>query len=142
MKYICGSHRASLRNVGRYSAMRFVRTILAFAIAASLALLPVGASAAGVAMSSGDVHSSMQMGASHEMSMDDCCPDDMKGAPSHANGYKCGMGFCCVGGLVTLGDVGKVRFELLPAVATSVAIPADQVLSSRGNNPPFRPPRA
>lgn len=122
--------------------MRLVRTILALAIAASLAFLPVGASAAGVAMSFGDVHSSMQMGASEEMSMDDCCPDDMEGAFFHANGYKCGMGFCCVGALVALGDVGDVRFELLPAVATSVAIPADQVLSSRGNNPPFRPPRA
>ena len=122
--------------------MRFVRTILAFAIAASLALLPVGASSAGgFAMVSGGAHSSMQMGASDDMSMDDCCPDDVKGAPSHTDGYKCSMGFCCVGGAVALGDVRALRFEFLPAAATKVAIPADQIVPVRGGSPPFRPPR-
>jgi hypothetical protein len=126
--------------------MRLVRTILAFAIAASLALLPVGASAVGVAMSSGDVYSSMhdssmQMGASSDISMDDCCPDDMKGAPADTGGHKCGMGFCCISGIVALGDISGARFEFHPASATGVAIPADQVLSSRDSSPPFRPPR-
>ena len=122
--------------------MRFVRTILAFAIAASLALLPVGASsAAAFAMVSGDAHSGMQMGASDDMSMDDCCPGDMKGAPSHPDGYKCSMGFCCVSGAVALGDIRPLRFEFLPAAATKVVIPADQTIPVRGGSPPFRPPR-
>jgi hypothetical protein len=50
--------------------MRLVRTILAFAISASLVMLPLGASAAGFAMSSGETHASMQMNAPDEMSMD------------------------------------------------------------------------
>jgi hypothetical protein len=121
--------------------MRLVRTILALAIAASLALMPVGASAAGFAMSSGDAHSGMQMGASTDMSMDDCCPDDMKRMPSHTDGDECGMGFCCVGGTVALGDVGTVGFRFLRAAATEVAIPTDQIVIVRGGSPPFRPPR-
>jgi hypothetical protein len=121
--------------------MRFVRTILAFAIATSLALLPVGASTAALAMVSGDAHSSVQMGASDDMSMDDCCPDDMKGAPSHTDGYKCSMGFCCVSGAVAF-DIRALRFEFLSEAATKVAIPSDQVIPSAAGSPPFRPPRA
>lgn len=120
--------------------MRFVRFILAFAIALSLAMLPVGASAAGLAMSSDDMQMSMHMGGDSDMSMDDCCPD-MKGTPSHTGGYKCGMGFCCVGGIMALGDIRPVAFQYRPADASKVAIPADQVVSSRGGSPPFRPPR-
>jgi hypothetical protein len=121
--------------------MRFVRTILAFAIAVSLAMLPIGASAAGFAMSSDDMQPVMQMAGSTDMSMDDCCPDDMKGTPSQTHGYKCGMGFCCVGGMVALGDVRATVFASLAAAASRIAIPADQVVSVRGGSPPFRPPR-
>src|SRR5690242_20960448 len=115
--------------------MRLVRTILAFAIALSLAMLPVGASAAGVAMASdgmqmhmaGDQmhHHQMQMGGQAEMSMDDCCPDDVKGTGSHTGGYKCGMGFCCVGGVLALGDIRSVASEFLAVAARKIAIPAD-----------------
>ncbi|MBR0687940.1 hypothetical protein JQ612_05545 [Bradyrhizobium manausense] len=118
--------------------MRFVRTILALAIAISLAMLPVGASAAQPAMSS-DMQTTMHMGGEPEMSMDDCCPD-MKGTASHA-AYKCGMGFCCVGGIIALGDVRPVAFEYLAVAASKIALPADQVVSFRSGNPPFRPPR-
>lgn len=120
--------------------MRFVRTILAFAIAASLALLPVGGSAAGFGMMAGDAQSRMQMDTSTDMSMDGC-PDDMKGAPSHADGYKCGVGLCCAGGFIALGDVRIVGFRFVPAAESKVTIPADQVVAPRGSNPPFRPPR-
>ncbi len=122
--------------------MRFVRTILALAIAASLALLPVGASATGFAMAQDHAKSSMQMDASTDMSMDECCPDDMKGAPSHKDGDKCGMGLCCIGGSITLSDVRAIGFEFLPAAGSKLAIPADQIVSFRGGSPPFRPPRA
>lgn len=120
--------------------MRFVRTILAFAISAALVMLPLGASAARFAASSGESHASMQMDAPSEMSMD-CCPDDMKGAPSHNHDYKCNMGFCCAGGAVALGDVRIMSSEILPAAGRKIAIPADQVVSFRGSSPPFRPPR-
>ena len=119
--------------------MRFVRTILALAIAISLAMLPVGASAAQLAMSPDDMQTTMHMGGDADMSMDDCCPD-MKGTGSQA-GYKCAMGFCCVGGMIALGDVRPVAFQHLTVAAGKIAIPADQVVVLRGSSPPFRPPR-
>ena len=122
--------------------MRLFRTILALAIAASLAQLPMGAPAvAGIPMSSGDAHSSMAMGASPDMSMDDCCPDDMKSMLGVLGGNKCGMGICCVSGTVALGDVGPVSFCFFRAAATEVAIPADQIIPVWDGSPPYRPPR-
>lgn len=122
--------------------MRLFRTILALAIAASLALLPVGAPVvAGIPLSSGDAHSSMEMGASTDMSMDDCCPDDMKGMPCPQDGSKCGTGISCVGGAVALGNVAVVGFRFLRAAAAKVAIPADQFVLARDDSPPYRPPR-
>ena len=136
--------------------MRLVRTILAFAIALSLAMLPVGASAAGVAMSMDGMqmhmardqmqHQQMHQHQMHmagqvDMSMDDCCPDDMKGTASHTGGYKCGMGFCCVGGILALADIRPIAFEFLDAAVSKIAIPADQVAAFHSGSPPFRPPR-
>lgn len=121
--------------------MRLFRTILALVIAASLALMPMGAPAvAGVPMSSGDAHFSMQMGASTDMSMD-CCPDDGKGMLGHSGGNKCGMGICCVGGIAALGELGAVAFSCFHTAATVVAIPADQFAPVRDGSPPHRPPR-
>lgn len=120
--------------------MRFVRTILAFAIAISLAMLPVGVSASHLAMSSDDMQATMQMGVAAEMSMDDCCPD-MKAPVSNTGDYKCGMGFCCVGGLVALDDIRPVAFGHFALAASTMTIPEDQVVSLRSASPPFRPPR-
>lgn len=121
--------------------MRLLRTIMAIAISASLALLPMGAPAvAGISMSSEDVQISMDMGGSTDMSME-CCPDDMNGMPVHSAGNKCGMGMCCLGGTVALGDVGIVGFRFLRPAATEVAIPADQIIRVRAGIPPYRPPR-
>ena len=123
--------------------MQFVRTILAFAIAASLAMLPLGASAAiGHAMSSDDMQTVRPMADHGDMSMDDCCPDDMKGSSSHKDGYKCGMGLCCIGGALALSDVHPVALRLLPNATSKILIPADQILSYRTGSPPFRPPRS
>lgn len=121
--------------------MRFVRTILAFVIALSLAVLPLGASVAGVGTSSDAMQANMQMTGDTDMSMDDCCPDDMKGTTSHTDGYKCGMGFCCVAGTVALDDVRTLAFEFFRTPAARIAIPADQVVSVHSGSPPFRPPR-
>jgi hypothetical protein len=120
--------------------MRFVRTILAFAIALSLAMLPLGASA-GRAMSSDDMQAAMHMVGQGDMSMD-CCPEDMQGKASDTAGYKCGAGLCCVGGTFALDDVRPVVLGLLAITADEIAIPADQVLSYRSGSPPFRPPRS
>lgn len=131
--------------------MRLVRTILAFAIAVSLALLPAGASAHRVMGMADGSASAMQMDSSQtdsseemssaDTSMDDCCPDDMKGPVGHAVADKCNMGFCCAGGVTALDDVRAVMFVLHPTTATRLAIPADQVVSFESDGPPFRPPR-
>ncbi len=121
--------------------MRFVRTILAFALAISVAMVPLGVSAAGHAMSSDDMKVSMQMADQADMSMDDCCPDDMNGMNSHLCGDKCGMGFCCIGGALAIGDVRPVAFAFFSVATGEVAIPADQVVAFRRASPPFRPPR-
>jgi hypothetical protein len=122
--------------------MRLVRIILALAIAISVAMLPLGASAADShPMSSNDMQNAMPMADHGDMSMDDCCPDNMKGTMSHKGG-KCGMGFCCVGGALAIGDVRPGALALFAVAAGEIAIPADQVLSYSGGSPPFRPPRS
>jgi len=85
------------------------------------------------------VHSDGSLGDA-EMSMDDCCPD-MKGPASNAGVYKCGMGFCCVGGTIALDDIRPVAFGHVAVAASKIAIPADQVVSFSRGSPPFRPPR-
>jgi hypothetical protein len=123
--------------------MRLVRTILAFAIAASLAMLPLGASATvGHATPPDDMQTVMHMADHGDMAMDDCCPDDMKGTSSHKDGSKCGTGLCCIGGALALSDVHPVALRLLPNATSKLLIPADQVLSYRTGSPPFRPPRS
>jgi hypothetical protein len=121
--------------------MRFVRTILALVIAASLTLLPINASAAGFMMGQDDAESSVYMGASTDMSMDDFCPDDMKGSPAQTDHYKCPMGFCCAG-TMALSDVRAIGLQFPPAAASRVGIVADQFVPTHGGSPPFRPPRA
>ena len=124
----------------KHILMRIVRTILAFAIAVSLAMLPAGVSASSLAISSDQMHATMQMGGGGDMSMDDCCPD-MKGMGSDTGGYMCGMGFCCVGSTIALADIHPLALAFLAIAAGKTAIPADQVVSFRGGSPPFRPPR-
>lgn len=119
--------------------MRIVRTILAFAIAISLAMLPAGATASSLATSSGDMAAAVPVASDGDMSMHDCCPD-IKGTDSDS-GYKCGMGFCCVGGTVALADIRPLAFEFVAVATAETTIPADQVVASRGGSPPFRPPR-
>nr|WP_245269468.1 hypothetical protein [Bradyrhizobium japonicum] len=102
-------------------------------------MLPAGVSASSLAMSS-DMQMAMPIGGDAEMAMDDCCPD-MTGTPAQTIGYKCGMGFCCVGGLVALDDVRPVAVGYFAVAASTIAIPEDQVVSVRGGSPPFRPPR-
>ena len=120
--------------------MRLVRTILALVIAASLTLLPIGASTAGFMMGQDDTESSVHMSAFSNVSMGDCCPDDMKGAPAQTDHYKCPMGFCC-GGAMALSDVHAIGCRFLPAAASRMGIVADQIVPTYGASPPFRPPR-
>jgi hypothetical protein len=145
--------------------MRFVRTILALAIAASLALLPAGTAAAGFAGpvdhgamatpadSPHDMamdHAAMDRMAMGEMAMDDmamdCCPDSKANStsnstanPCHPDG-KCPLGFC-VAPYVAVSDIAALAFEFPSIGRDTVPIPADQVVSLFGGSPPFRPPR-
>jgi hypothetical protein len=124
------------------NSMRLVRTSLALMIAIALALLPVGASAAGLGRMS-DQAATMHMGSSDDMSavmaMDDCCPDT-KAKPHDHDGGKCPLCFCaapCVG----LANIASLRFEFPAIRRNAILIPSDQVASLLGASPPFRPPR-
>lgn len=121
--------------------MRLVRTILALAISVALALLPVGAAAAFSAANHNADAVTMQMSASSDMSMEDCCPGQMKTVPCHGDGYKCSMGLCCAGVCASLGELAAVHFAVMSETGNTLPIPADQVVSLRGSSPPFRPPR-
>ena len=121
--------------------MRLVRAMLAFMIAISLAMVPLGASAAAHAMPSGGMKANMTMAGAGDMSMDECCPDDMDGKTSHTDGQKCGMGVCCIGGAVAFDAVRPIAFGPSAVAASKIAIPSDQVADLRGTSPPFRPPR-
>lgn len=124
--------------------MRFIRTMLAIAIAASLALLPVGAAATGFAGAAGHDAVAMQAASSTDMTMDDCCPDakasPSKANPCQSNDGKCPLGFC-VAPAVGLGEIAAAGFDLPLLTATAVPIPADQVVIVHSGSPPFRPPR-
>src|SRR3569832_1843318 len=104
-------------------------------------MLPLGAGAAGRTMPSDDLQAAMQMAVHSDMSMDDCCTDDMKAPVSYQDG-KCGMGYCCIGVALALGDVRPVALGAFAVAANKVTIPADQVASHLGGSPPFRPPRS
>jgi|GEM_PF-1078708 hypothetical protein len=126
--------------------MQVVRTILAVAIAAALALLPVGAAATGFAGTAGHDADTMQAASAGEMSpdmaMDDCCPD-AKTSPSKDNpcqSGKCPLGFCVAPG-IGLGEIATAGFHFPLLAATMVPIPTDQVVSLPSGSPPFRPPR-
>jgi hypothetical protein len=119
--------------------MRLIRTTLVLVIAASLTLLPIGASAAGLIMGQNDAESSMHMAASTDVSMDHCCPDDIK-APARTDHYKCPVGFCCAGA-IAIGDVRALGFEFLPSAVSGVRVVANQIIPIRSGSPPFRPPR-
>ena len=114
--------------------MSITRTIFAFLIAVSVALLPVAGGAA-FKLKSSDTEMS-EMAASD--AMDDCCPP-------HANPCK-GMGDCvlmpgCTLSSFSISGISAVAIVFPPPLAGIMPALASESLESLTGSPPFRPPR-
>lgn len=120
--------------------MRFARTITAFVIALSVAMLPVAGSASIVAKPT-EMAASVEKAAGAEMSaaMDDCCPDHAKACDQQ--GDQCQSMAVCTLQLVSLANVAVsgLKYPALPEI--SLPILSDQVVPLHSGSPPFRPPR-
>jgi hypothetical protein len=80
----------------------------------------------------------MAMPSETSVAMNDCCPDHANSESKDHSSQQCPMA-CCAVQLVSISAAFRLDFPI--AGGTSLPIPADQVVSSRGGSPPFRPPR-
>jgi hypothetical protein len=125
--------------------MHLVRTIMVLVIALSVAMLPTAGSAAFMLGSkaqgtSVDTPGEMAMPSEMPSAMDDCCPDHAKSESEDHSSHQCPVA-CCMGQLVSIADTAGFCLDFPIAAGTSLPIPADQVVPSRGGSPPFHPPR-
>lgn len=125
--------------IGEFGGMHFARTIMAFLIALSVALLPTAGSAAIDAKSS-EHGAPAKMHMHSDMSvMDDCCPDQPK--PCGQNSDHCrSMASCAVQSVSIAGvAVSHIRFPMI--AGNPLPILTDQAVTLYDGSPPFRPPR-
>lgn len=121
--------------------MRLIRTIVAFLIAVSVAVLPVAGSAALLSKSvESGAAAAMAVSDDGTSAMDDCCPDP--GAPCGQNNIDCPKMAVCAAQAVSIAPVTisqlidpASRATPLPKVANQVVPPPND------GSPPFRPPR-
>jgi hypothetical protein len=114
--------------------MAFARTLLAFLIALSVALLP----ATGTAGFKSKPHDMTAMSA--EEPMDDCCPHAANPCDK-AGGHCSSMAACTINCLSFAGGVSSPF--IYPATLAALLLPFEGgVLLSQIGSPPFRPPRA
>src|SRR5215467_9571592 len=132
--------RGGIRIIAHHN-MVFARTILAFLIALSVALLP----AAGTAAFKSKPHDMTAMSAQESMddsmgeSMDDCCPHAL--VPCDKDGGQCSsMAACTINCLSFSG--GTSSPFIYPVTLAALQPPFEgSVLLSQTGSPPFRPPR-
>jgi hypothetical protein len=126
--------------------MRLVRTMMAFLIALSVAMLPTAGSAVSVVSSASQAESQsmfgndMAMASSVSGAMDERCPDLAKTKPCDQSSDQCPMAFCAAQ-LVSLASTGAFHFDFPVRIGSALLIPLDQVVSLHGGSPPFRPPQ-
>jgi hypothetical protein len=125
--------------------MVFARTILAFLIALSVALLPATGTA-GLKSKSHDMtamsaHDSMDdsMDGSMAEPMDDCCPHAI--VPCDKDGGQCSSMAACT--INCLSFAGGASSPFIHPVTLAALLPPFEgsVLFSQMGSPPFRPPR-
>lgn len=114
--------------------MRLARTVMAFVIALSVAMLP----ATGLTAVSAN---SAEMAVSTDMSaaMDDCCPDRAK--PCDQGGAQCQSMASCAHQSFSISDVTVLQFAYPMLPGDSLPTLADQAVPLHAGSPPFRPPR-
>jgi len=114
--------------------MSITRTIFAFLIAISVALLPVAGGAAFKLKSSETEMSDMAA----SDAMDDCCPP-------HANPCKgtadCALMPGCTLSFFSISGISAVAIVFPPPLAGIMPPLASESLESLTGSPPFRPPR-
>lgn len=120
--------------------MRCARTILAFVIAWSVAMLPAAGSVI-VGVKSTDMAVSADTAMSGEMpaAMDDCCPDQAKSCDQGTDQSQAMA--CCVASSVGIASVAASLLEFSLVAGNLFPILVDQAVSLHTGVPPFRPPR-
>jgi hypothetical protein len=120
--------------------MRFIRKVMAFMIALSVATLPVAGSASSIVRSSGGAQVTQSiLVSSMSASMDGCCPDQT--APCDLPSDQCPSMASCALLSVSLADVGSAGLKYPPLPKKPVLALADQAVDLHSDSPPFRPPR-
>jgi len=126
--------------------MRLFRNLLALLIAVSLAALPIGVSAATLSSVkpalAAETHAHAAMDHAMHMAAAEPChqqADDDAQPPAH--GYKCPLGFCCVGATCGFSPVAAVPVEFPSVLKALIALPTDHFVPDHAGSPPFRPPR-
>jgi hypothetical protein len=119
--------------------MRFVRTLMALMIAASLAVQPI-AGAGAMGLKSSEPAASSEMAASDGMvaAMDDCCPDP--GKPCQG-GDDCQSMATCAYQFSSISNVEFSRFEYMSVADAQPPILRDHAVALYDCSPPFRPSR-
>jgi len=127
--------------------MRFARTITAFAVALSLAMLPAAGATTAVAKPAATSVSdhgatSSEMSAAmpdRTAAMDDCCPDHAK--PCDQGSDQCPSMASCAQASISMADaaVSAFSYSLVPEELVPLLI--DQGTPLHGSSPPERPPR-
>jgi len=124
--------KLDIRSVHRKRIIQSMRTMMAIAIALSVALLPVsGAAVASVKSIPADV--SMSAG------MDDCCPDHAKPCPQTKDDCQ-SMAFCSASS-INLANLAAPEFRYPPVASNPLSILTERAIPPLGGSPPFRPPR-
>ncbi len=120
--------------------MRCARTILAFVIAWSVAILPAaGPAIVGVKSSDMAVSADMAMSAEMPATMDDCCPD--QGKPCDQGSDGCQAMACCAVQAASIASVAASQFEYPLVAGNLFPVLVDQAGPLHTGSPPFRPPR-
>lgn len=125
--------------------MRLFRNLLALLIAVSLAALPIGATAATLPSvqpaAAAETHAHAAMDHATQMAAGEPCHQQADNSQLPAHGYKCPLGFCCVGATCAFSPVAAVPVEFPSIMKALLALPTDHFVPDHAGSPPFRPPR-
>jgi hypothetical protein len=132
--------KLDIRSVHRKRIIQFMRTMMAIAIALSVALLPVsGAAVASVKSSEQSIPADVSMPAGMSAGMDDCCPDHAKPCPQA--GDDCQSMASCSTSSVNLANLADPEFRYPALTGNPLSVLEEHAVPPLGGSPPFRPPR-
>lgn len=124
--------------------MRFARTMMAFVLMLSVAMLPAAGSASIVTKSTEmAVSGNTDTGAEMSAVMDGCCPDHAKPCDqsSDQSSDQCQSMASCAFQSVSLADVAVSPLRYPPVPGNMLPRLTYQAVPLHSGSPPFRPPR-